>query len=83
MPMRDPTARYPAEALTVEAEPMFLPLTDRQCAVLGFLVGSVREKGIMPSVRETGRALRLRSSATVHQHLKALERKGYIKKTAG
>jgi repressor LexA len=41
---------------------------------------SIRRSGYVPSVRELGRALDLRSPSTVHQHLQALERKGYIKR---
>lgn len=56
------------------------PLTERQRQVLEHIAASIRGSGIVPSVREIGQALGLRSPSTVHQHLIALERKGYIKR---
>lgn len=59
---------------------MTVPLTDRQRQVLEHVAASIRRNGIVPSVREIGQALGMRSPSTVHQHLTALERKGYIKR---
>lgn len=59
---------------------MPIPLTDRQRQVLEHIAASIRHSGIVPSVREIGQALGMRSPSTVHQHLMALERKGYIKR---
>lgn len=59
---------------------MTAPLTDRQRQVLEHIATSIRRSGIVPSVREIGQALGMRSPSTVHQHLTALERKGYIKR---
>ena len=59
---------------------MAAPLTDRQRQVLEHIATSIRRSGIVPSVREIGSALGMRSPSTVHQHLTALERKGYIKR---
>lgn len=56
------------------------PLTDRQRQILEHIAQSIRKNGIVPSVREIGNALGMRSPSTVHQHLMALERKGYIKR---
>lgn len=56
------------------------PLTGRQRQVLEHIATSIRRNGIVPSVREIGHALGMRSPSTVHQHLTALERKGYIKR---
>jgi len=53
-------------------------LTQRQREILDFLVSVVRDKGRFPSYREVGRRFRLRSPATVSQHLGALARKGYL-----
>jgi repressor LexA len=53
-------------------------LTSRQQEILDFLVSMVRGKGRFPSYREIGRRFRLRSPATVSQHLEALARKGYL-----
>jgi repressor LexA len=55
-------------------------LTERQRQVLEFIKGQVREKGYPPSVREIGEAVGLRSSSTVHGHLRRLESKGYIRR---
>ena len=54
-------------------------LTDRQRQTLRFIAETVAERGYPPSVRETCEAMGLASSSTVHSHLKALQRKGYIK----
>jgi repressor LexA len=53
-------------------------LTARQQQILDYLVKEVQEKGYAPSVREIAEALGLRSPSTVHQHLTAIESKGYI-----
>jgi len=54
-------------------------LTDRQRATLQFVAETVAERGYPPSVREIGEALGLASSSTVHSHLHALHRKGFIR----
>ncbi len=54
-------------------------LTDRQRQTLEFIAETVADRGYPPSVRETCEALGLASSSTVHSHLQALQRKGYIK----
>ncbi len=59
---------------------MARPLTPRQRQILEHLALSIRRSGVVPSIREIGRAVGLRSPSTVHQHLDALERKGYIKR---
>jgi repressor LexA len=59
---------------------MAASLTDRQRQVLEHIATSIRRSGIVPSVREIGSALGMRSPSTVHQHLTALARKGYIKR---
>jgi repressor LexA len=55
-------------------------LTGRQREILDYLATCIKRSGYVPSVREIGRALGLSSPSTVHQHLSALERKGYIKR---
>ena len=52
-------------------------LTKRQGQVLEFIRSYTRESGYPPSVRDIGTEFGL-SPATVHDHLKALERKGYL-----
>jgi repressor LexA len=54
-------------------------LTDRQRQTLQYVAETVAERGYPPSVREICEALGLASSSTVHSHLQALQRKGYIR----
>lgn len=54
-------------------------LTGRQRQTLVFIAETVAERGYPPSVREIGEALGLASSSTVHSHLQALQRKGYLR----
>lgn len=56
------------------------PLTARQREILTHIARSIRQTGIVPSVREIGQALGMRSPSTVHQHLLALARKGYLRR---
>lgn len=56
------------------------PLTPRQDEILRHIAASIRRTGIVPSVREIGHALGMRSPSTVHQHLTALARKGFLRR---
>ncbi len=53
-------------------------LTDRQKAVLTFISNSIDDLGYPPTLREIGNELGIRSTNGVNDHLRALERKGYI-----
>ena len=53
-------------------------LTDRQLEVLRFIAREIDERGYPPTIREIGEALDIRSTNGVNDHLKALERKGYL-----
>jgi len=55
-------------------------LNKREKAILKFIEKHISANGYPPSVREIGKAVDLRSTATVHGYLSALEMKGYIKK---
>lgn len=55
-------------------------LTRRQEQILDFIRSEIHRKGYPPSVREIGEAVGLSSSSTVHAHLAALERHGYIRR---
>lgn len=55
-------------------------LTQRQQEILTFVTRFVESRGFPPSVREIGQAMGLASSSTVHSHLGALERKGYLRR---
>src|SRR3712207_5717370 len=54
-------------------------LTERQRQTLQFIAETVADRGYPPSVREVCEALGLASSSTVHSHLQALQRKGYLR----
>jgi repressor LexA len=53
-------------------------LTDRQLEVLRFIARQIEDIGYPPTIREIGEALDIRSTNGVNDHLKALERKGYL-----
>jgi repressor LexA len=53
-------------------------LTERQRAVLDFIVESIQDRGYPPTLREIGNHLGIRSTNGVNDHLRALERKGYL-----
>ena len=55
-------------------------LNKREKAILKFIEKQVNANGYPPSVREIGKAVDLKSTATVHGYLNSLEQKGYIKK---
>ena len=53
---------------------------DKQSEIYEFLKTYTESKGYPPSVREICEAVSLRSTSTVHGHLKRLEKKGMIKR---
>jgi len=53
---------------------------DKQSEIYEFLKTYTENKGYPPSVREICEAVSLRSTSTVHGHLKRLEKKGMIKR---
>ncbi|HEU4383496.1 MAG TPA: transcriptional repressor LexA [Anaeromyxobacteraceae bacterium] len=53
-------------------------LTERQGEVLRFIAREIEERGYPPTIREIGEALDIRSTNGVNDHLKALERKGFL-----
>jgi len=55
-------------------------LTERQQEVLEIIRRYLMKNGQSPTVREIARELRVRSTCTVHKHLAALEKKGFITK---
>lgn len=57
-----------------------ISLSKRQAEILDFIKTEIQRKGYPPSVREIGKAVGLSSSSTVHSHLAALERKGYVRR---
>ncbi|MBH24180.1 MAG: repressor LexA [Myxococcales bacterium] len=53
-------------------------LTERQRLVLEFIIDQLDERGYPPTIREIGVHMQIRSTNGVNDHLKALERKGYL-----
>jgi repressor LexA len=53
-------------------------LTDRQLEVLRFIARQIEDLGYPPTIREIGEGLDIRSTNGVNDHLKALERKGFL-----
>jgi repressor LexA len=59
------------------------PLTKKQSEMLDCIVEFHRDNGYAPSYREIAAALQISSPATVHEHVKNLERKGYLNSLGG
>jgi repressor LexA len=55
-------------------------LTKRQQMVLDFINHSITDRGYPPTLREIGSHMGIRSTNGVNDHLRALERKGYLKR---
>jgi repressor LexA len=53
-------------------------LTERQQMVLDFIRESIASRGYPPTLREIGAKMGIRSTNGVNDHLRALERKGYL-----
>jgi len=61
---------------------MAIGLTERQLEVLRFIASEIEERGYPPTIREIGEALEIASTNGVNDHLKALEKKGYLQRDA-
>ena len=55
-------------------------LKDKQLLIYEFLKDFTSQKGYPPTVREICKAVRLKSTSSVHGHLKQLEKEGLIKR---
>lgn len=55
-------------------------LTDRQREILDFITASITERGYPPTLREIGEHFGIRSTNGVNDHLKALEKKGHLRR---
>lgn len=53
-------------------------ITDRQKEILTFIQRTTEERGFPPTIREIGEQMDIRSTNGVNDHLKALERKGFL-----
>jgi repressor LexA len=55
-------------------------LTQRQRDILDFISASIVERGFPPTLREIGEHFSIRSTNGVNDHLKALEKKGHLRR---
>ena len=55
-------------------------LTQRQRDILDFISASIAERGFPPTLREIGEHFNIRSTNGVNDHLKALEKKGHLRR---
>lgn len=55
-------------------------MTDRQKQILDFISSSIAERGYPPTLREIGIHFGIRSTNGVNDHLKALEKKGHLRR---
>ena len=55
-------------------------LTQRQREILDFISASIMERGFPPTLREIGEHFSIRSTNGVNDHLKALEKKGHLRR---
>jgi len=55
-------------------------LTQRQRDILDFISASILERGFPPTLREIGEHFNIRSTNGVNDHLKALEKKGHLRR---
>jgi repressor LexA len=53
-------------------------LTERQQAILEFIIENIRDEGYPPTIAEIGLRFSIASTNGVNDHLQSLERKGYI-----
>jgi repressor LexA len=55
-------------------------LTQRQQQILDFITASIHERGYPPTLREIGVHFGIKSTNGVNDHLKALEKKGFLRR---
>jgi repressor LexA len=55
-------------------------LTHRQREILDFISASILERGFPPTLREIGEHFSIKSTNGVNDHLKALEKKGHLRR---
>jgi repressor LexA len=55
-------------------------LTERQQQILDYIADSINARGFPPTLREIGEHFGIRSTNGVNDHLKALEKKGYLRR---
>jgi repressor LexA len=70
----------PMGSLTLVRDDTRGVLTDRQREILDFITQSIRERGYPPTLREIGIHFGIKSTNGVNDHLRALEKKGYLQR---
>lgn len=55
-------------------------LTNRQSQILDYITASIDERGFPPTLREIGEHFGIKSTNGVNDHLKALEKKGFLRR---
>ncbi len=55
-------------------------ISDKQQEILTYIKDEILQKGYPPTVREICQRVNLRSTSSVHAHLEALEKNGYIRR---
>lgn len=58
-------------------------LSGRQREILEYIRSRLQEDGVLPSYREIGDAMGIRSTNGVSDHIKALTKKGYVSRVGG
>lgn len=54
-------------------------MTERQSEILNMISEYIDKEGISPTVRELCDISGIKSTSSVHKHIKSLEKEGYIK----
>lgn len=67
-------------SLTLVRDDTRAALTDRQREILDFIGRSIGDRGYPPTLREIGSRFGIRSTNGVNDHLRALEKKGYLQR---
>ena len=55
-------------------------ISKKQQEILDYMKNEILNRGFPPSVREICEAVNLKSTSSVHSHLEALEKNGYIRR---
>ena len=56
-------------------------LTKKQKQILDYITSYINKKRLSPTIEEIRKHLKLSALSTVHQHIEALEKKGYLSKS--
>lgn len=76
--MSDTRMAEQSQATTRDTSRTRSKLTQRQEMILNFIRQSIDNRGYPPTIREIGAFMGIRSTNGVNDHLKALEKKGYL-----